>query len=469
MLQSTNQKCNALASTIGLFLHSTSAPELVIEVLAHSGLSISVSAIHAMVNSLSVTSSERLRTLAKTLLATFAYDNFDMDFKSWVSTVERPGSTLRHGTSALAFSLAHGVCADDLKCASELWSTDPLNPHIPASQHRQPRSWIDCLPKAESLESPQGPCLQHRILAWHFRNALVSYCKEFKHFQSELGLPETINQIPVVKTSHIPCRAMDINQSTNDGQGQIIENIFTQANLGDPTDTPGVEDIREHVVLVHGDLGTGERIAGIKRSRAIETKPVRTLQLIIFIFGLFHLLMACADAIWKMFIEPKDLRSSPDSLYQHACKIRPHDSGRIGTKPGFRLVHDLVHQSALARMIDVWCVEIKMQKGHESLADYAVCKPSWDKLTALSLQLVEKYLDKPQHPDALFRNNSLMLTRMLQYIELAHAMKYGDIGRVEATFLHWVFVFKAVGKHKYAAALIKVMNDLKYTYPAPLA
>lgn len=48
-------------------------------------------------------------------------------------------------------------------------------------------------------------------------------------------------------------------------------------------------------------------------------------------------------------------------------------------------------------------------------------------------------------------------------------MKHGDIGHVEATFLHWVFVFKSVGKHKYAAALVKVMNDLKYTYPLSLA
>lgn len=82
LLQSTNQKCNALASTIGLFLHSTSAPELVTEVLAHAGLSISVSAIHSMVNSLSVTSGEHLRVLGKTFLASFGYDNFDMDFKS---------------------------------------------------------------------------------------------------------------------------------------------------------------------------------------------------------------------------------------------------------------------------------------------------------------------------------------------------------------------------------------------------
>ncbi|KAI0717550.1 hypothetical protein C8T65DRAFT_571664, partial [Cerioporus squamosus] len=128
LMISTNQQCNALASLVGLFCHSTSAPELVIEVLSRAGLSISLTAIHDMINSLSRNSSEGIRRLAKTLLGAFAYDNFDMDFKSWLPTVEKPGSTLQHATSALIFPLEHGVTPEDLKCSSELWKTDPLNP-----------------------------------------------------------------------------------------------------------------------------------------------------------------------------------------------------------------------------------------------------------------------------------------------------------------------------------------------------
>jgi len=56
---------------------------------------------------------------------------------------------------------------------------------------------------------------------------------------------------------------MDINQSTNNGQGQILKNILVQANLGDLSDTPGVVDIHEHVILIHGDLGTAEHLEGI--------------------------------------------------------------------------------------------------------------------------------------------------------------------------------------------------------------
>jgi hypothetical protein len=53
---------------------------------------------------------------------------------------------------------------------------------------------------------------------------------------------------------------MDINQSTIDGQAQIIDSISAQANIGDPTDYPNVTDIQKHVGLYHGDLWTGELI-----------------------------------------------------------------------------------------------------------------------------------------------------------------------------------------------------------------
>ena len=47
-------------------------------------------------------------------------------------------------------------------------------------------------------------------------------------------------------------------------------------------------------------------------------------------------------------------------------------------------------------------------------------------------------------------------------------MKHGDIGHVEATFLHWMFIFKSGRKHKYSAYLMKVIHDMKYLYDKKL-
>ena len=42
LMQGTNQKCNALESVFGIFLHSCNTPQKVIDMLAHMGITISV-------------------------------------------------------------------------------------------------------------------------------------------------------------------------------------------------------------------------------------------------------------------------------------------------------------------------------------------------------------------------------------------------------------------------------------------
>ncbi|KAG6819711.1 hypothetical protein H0H93_009405 [Arthromyces matolae] len=461
LIMSKNQRCNALPSIIGIFCHSTSMPELAIEMLAHMGLSISLTSIHNMVSSLSDKSHLELRRMTSTLTASFAYDYFDIDFQSWLPTIEKPGSTLKHATSALAFPLSHGVTADDLRCSAELWTSDPYNISIPRELRPRSYTWMDCLPLPEPAETPS---LSLRLIAWHFRHSLVTFVEHFSRFSNDLHHPETVLKIPHgQKTPIVPCRSMDINQSTSDGQAQIIENILAQAHLGDPTDTPGVTDIREYVSLWHGDLRTGELIDLARRSRSIESKPVRRLQFPIFIMGLFHYQMACVDAIWRMFIEPIGAHQDPEGLYQQICRVRPHDSGRIASKPSFHMMHDIIHQCAYARMLDCWRLHVK-KLGFPSLEAYGDTKPSWDSIIQHSLSLAQTYLDKPTAQDEGFRNNSLILARLIQYVELSHTMKHGDIGRVEATFLHWIFVFKSVGKHKYATHLIKTIINMRYRY-----
>lgn len=172
LIVTMNQKCNPTASMLGFFCHSTFAPELVVEVFAHAGLSISVTATHSMINSLSEKSSKCICDIAKTKAAGVAYDNLDIDLKSWTSTIDQLGTTLQHITSALIFPLEHGIELTDLKFTDELWTTDLINPRIPNKQRRQKRSWRDNIPCAigasGNSNAHSGPSLKIRIIAWHF-------------------------------------------------------------------------------------------------------------------------------------------------------------------------------------------------------------------------------------------------------------------------------------------------------------
>ncbi|KAG1822835.1 uncharacterized protein BJ212DRAFT_1456530 [Suillus subaureus] len=88
-LQSTNKFCNYLQCILGIFLHSTGTPQKVIEVLAHAGFSISVTTIHHAVNSMSHEISSRIKQAVRSLQSAFAYDNFDINFKTAQPTIER--------------------------------------------------------------------------------------------------------------------------------------------------------------------------------------------------------------------------------------------------------------------------------------------------------------------------------------------------------------------------------------------
>ncbi|KAI0065039.1 hypothetical protein BV25DRAFT_1799070, partial [Artomyces pyxidatus] len=120
-MKSTNQRCNALASVIGLFAHSSNTPERVIETLSHAGLCIGSNAINEAVDSLSKEAATKLRELGQTLTAAYAYDNFDVALNVATSTVESGGKMLAHLTSGTLIRLEHGVTADDLKCSQEVW------------------------------------------------------------------------------------------------------------------------------------------------------------------------------------------------------------------------------------------------------------------------------------------------------------------------------------------------------------
>jgi len=120
MMQGTNQKYNALESVFGIFLHLCNTPQKVIDALAHMGISISVDTIHTAIHSLSCKTYETLCRMGQTLLVAYAYDNFDIDFKTRVPTVEATHNTLTHLTSGTLIHLEHGVTLDNLGCSEEL-------------------------------------------------------------------------------------------------------------------------------------------------------------------------------------------------------------------------------------------------------------------------------------------------------------------------------------------------------------
>lgn len=65
----------------------------------------------------------------------------------------------------------------------------------------------------------------------------------------------------------------------------------------------------------------------------------------------------------------------------------------------------------------------------------------------------------------VFENTSLRKQHGLLYLELSHAMNYGDVGQILRILPYWIVVFKSTGKSKYAAHMIQFITDLHHVYP----
>lgn len=474
-----NQKCNALPSILGIFCHSSNTAERVVEVLARMGISISISSIHDAIVSLSNKAQETVWKLGETLTVAYAYDNFDVDLKSSVPTVEKSGDSLQHLTSGLLFSLPEGTTKDDLRCSDALWEKSRLNDTLPDDRENlaEKPDWTYLLklhPKTSRTDR-NGMTCRDRWNAWKFLHTLVHEGPaEFHQFRALLTPPEVIEQIPLSKTKTFPARSMDISNSSVAGNIETIINLMNQAGVGDPSeiDDEAINSLVEYVVFFHGDLGTGERITSAQIHRAIEESPYRRLQFVIFVFGLFHLKMACADTLWRIFIRPPESRLDPSSVIHDVRVLRPSDFGKVTSNPGFRKMHQVIAHDGACRRLDCWRVEVSKRGKGESLKLFAASNPSFEDLQDLANHIAMNYVasetrlqDLRSLPstirDRQYENSLLINQYYLLYEELSYAMNFGDIGRVKTCLLPWAALCKATGKHKYAAVMVKHVTDLQ--------
>ncbi|KIM76705.1 hypothetical protein PILCRDRAFT_77537, partial [Piloderma croceum F 1598] len=183
-------------------------------------------------------------------------------------------------------------------------------------------------------------------ISWTFRSDLYEYGPEyFRKFKRKLGKPEWVEKVPVVKMRHAPARAMDINQSKVSGNIRAIANLMEQGDI---------VDMREHVILFHGYLGTYERVLGMLLRRSLEMTACRRYQFIVFLMGVFHLKMACADALWRIFIDPGTSRLDVNSLLQFVAQYHSRETGKIGSDPGFHRMHEVINHTGIALRLDAW-------------------------------------------------------------------------------------------------------------------
>ncbi|KAF8168692.1 hypothetical protein BJ912DRAFT_934240 [Pholiota molesta] len=467
LMQSTNRSCNMFQSATGIFLHSCGTPESVRELLARMGISISTTTINDAISNLSQEASSETKKLGRTFLACYAYDNLDIDLKHSVPTVEKSPETLLHLTTGTLFPLNH-ITLEDLNCSDELWKTSPFN-HTNTRLPNVPKPTLDDLLTIhqESGEPhPSGLVRRERFNAWKFLSDLINHGPEyFRRFKRILGDPEEVDPIPIQKTPSTPPQ-----------NAEALDSFFKQTGVGDPTDNEFAVSVGNLTIPIAGDLLTGQHDRSLQESRAEEDTPWRRLQGLFFVMGLFHLKMACADAIWRLLIHPKDARLDPNSFMEHIGQIRPKETFKIEKKPGFRRMHEVIQHVGIVSRLDIWRIEaMKRSAALTDLEEFAKSRPTFEDLCTMANLMAVNYVasddlhdpqEKPnQHRDKEYENSLIKQQYFLLYEEISHAMNFGDIGRVETCFLPWMLIFAGCGKHKYATEMRRYLENVHFLYP----
>ena len=398
-------------------------------------------------------------------------------------TVENNTDPLKHLTSGLIFPLQHDVQLDDLRISTDIWEKYEFN-DMSESAHKVTRSymWTTLIPRYRSLVAPVpgSPLPRHtEFKVWILlRDLIESGPDYFKNFRNVLQYPEPIEErIPVEKTEIIPVQSMEIPNSTVEGNITTIEKLLEQTGLAELQDERQTIDIDPYIILFHGDLGTGERLQSAKRRRTTEASPRNRLQYAVFVMGLFHLKMACAETIWRLFLKDSKARTADEktSFYSNFKILRPRDSSGLSTSFKFRPIHEAIIHIGACRRLDCWRMTLE-KRGFSSLQKFVDTCPTWDLIKEVALEVANEFIpnvrrlaslreEDLENRDQELENNLAFNLYAGMYEEITYAMNYGDIGRVELCLLQWVPLFEAVGKRKYANQTLKLVYELNHIFP----
>jgi hypothetical protein len=217
-------------------------------------------------------------------------------------------------------------------------------------------------------------------MLWFIKDTLIeNYLPD--EYKDLLGPVPSSKWIPIRKTVQHPARAMHIKASSTDGNVEIVENMEHQLGTAD-------QWYDSHVHLCHGDLGTQEHHDTTMSFCSIEKSGKNRLQWLIPIPGVFHIRMAAVDAIWRMHIRDKDMRENSGGTFKLFHTLRPKDSSKLATNPGYRMLNDGFQHLIKTHLLVCW----EHVTGLSDLTAFAKTKPKWDDIEGKAREILHKYV-----------------------------------------------------------------------------
>ncbi|KAF9306638.1 hypothetical protein BG003_000957, partial [Podila horticola] len=293
------------------------------------------------------------------------------------------------------------------------------------------------------------------VIRHHLVDVLRQCVQNFKKLSDTALHMPIIKILPTKTTPTIPLPSMHVDQSTIQGNQEVIDTILTSV-----TDLPH-DWFKGRWVLLGGDQLTVARIRSAIALRWDDISAYYRLEWAIPVMQLFHLQMLLASTILRTHY---GAHGTPGSLAAIAGML---GRKRVGTdKPDFHATDELLRHTFAALVLRIWQVEFEA----DDLENFDFDPNSddfEDMLESTSDRILDTYFTS-HNEDKLngtsSRNAATFLRVAVLYLELTSATKAGDTGRIIECIKWLTIIFQAGSTRNYANELLHLHCGLAYTW-----
>ncbi|KAG0041231.1 hypothetical protein BGZ83_002139 [Gryganskiella cystojenkinii] len=429
VLKTWNKQANFLQSVFGLYFYSQGASKSLINVLQKAGICNSFNWIMEGLDHMTEAHLARVQAILRDKKQSFmvVYDNINMAFRRYNQRTTNQDS-FENGATATV------ILTSEMPTVER--TQDPTR-HLRAS---------DLLPTTAQSDHLKDTYRYHltEVLQRQAANSVKNPFSE-----------PVKNKLKVERTEAYPLPSMHIDQSTVDGNKDILDDIMKSIELNPESWFDALTRM-----VIAGDQLTLARIRSIAKLRWDEKKAYYRVEWAIPVLQLFHLQMVLASTILKTHWGSQ---KTPGSLSYFITIL---EKKRISQdKPNFHDLDELLRHVFDAMVLLLWETELNT----ENLSAKVSSQPPKstedikDKVDGILKQyLTTSNLHNIANQQSI--NAALFIRDMLLYIELGSAIKAGDIGRIEEIIRWLTLVFQAGGTKNYANELLRLHCGISYSW-----
>jgi hypothetical protein len=436
-----SQQSNYLQMAMGVYLFSQGCSKSVMNVLSHVGLSVSYTSVHVTLKSLTEDALRNVRSAIKDNRWFLIYDNINMPNRKYDQRIDNK-DTFENGTTATVVI------------------TNDLNKTLPVHNHH-------AAPRLRDLMFDEKNKMHFRdVSRFHLVDVLRRHYSAYQR-ACVVTIP-AIKRLKVERTTAYPLPAMAIDQSSIEGNLEIIQTIMKSTlKLNEDAFT---DDL---TIIMAGDQLTVSRIRSVQYFRKGDITPYHRLRWAVPVMQLFHLQMLLCFTILRTY---RGQVSTPGSLAYFIDMLRRKRLGKDSTD--YHAADELLKHTFDAMIRRVWQVEL----GTDDFDDYASKKTPDYRLRAVMLlkseKIREKYLTNSDELKQRFTtdancnyasvNAALFIRDMIFYLELCTAIKFGDVGRIMEALQPINVMFQAGYTKNYAIELMRIMYGIRHGWSSEM-